>query len=148
MKQTTIQILSEDVKKLVKQISSYEEQGMTFFAANEKAIDEILPNYDFFWQLVILAAICRRCVQVDNARLGGNDKTFIDIYLKNKNHEDLCKRIIKDLTRKDNKVGTEVDFTRDDWNNETEKLMDELLKTDDTFRYDGIVDARQIMFGF
>jgi hypothetical protein len=145
MKTTTIQILSEDVKKLVKQISSYEEQGLSFYDANAKAVDEILPSYDFFWQLVILAAICRRCNQVVR---GGF--CFMDPYLKDR--IPLCKRIIKHLRKNGpstatQMVGTEVNFSHDDWNDETKKLMDELSKTDETFRYNGIVDARQMMLG-
>lgn len=73
-----MEILSEDVKEFCRRAASLQEQGMTFVKANFTVLVEVLPNYEVFWQLVILGVIAQR-THYDT----GADDNLLEYFLDN-----------------------------------------------------------------
>jgi hypothetical protein len=118
-----LEILSEDVKEFCRRASSKQELGMSFIQANTEVLNEVLPNYEAFWQLVILAVICRR------GDFSGD--IFMDYFLDHTDQK-IHKFVWQELAiNRQNGLGIgKMHLSHKEWNEEVKELMDIMAQKD------------------
>ena len=129
-----LEILTEDVKEFCRKATLKTEARQPSLAENTKMLDDLLANYDPFYQLVILAIIARRGMTYTD---WAASEAFIDYYFDNtklkrrgyKNANDFVIYWLADHDRRD-AIG-DGKRTHERWNEVIHAVLSQIKQKDD-----------------